>query len=54
MSYVNVFWSGARAWARYVRFGLNWLAIQYHSCSTTTWTTISQKYEICHLHIFDI
>jgi hypothetical protein len=54
MNYMNVFWSGARAWALYLIFGPDWLAVQYLSCSTNTEKAISQKYEICHLHIFDI
>jgi hypothetical protein len=54
MKYLNIFWSSARAWAFYVKFGADLLAVQYLSCSTTTGKTISQKYEICHLHILDI
>ena len=54
MKYLNAFWSGARAWALYVKFGADLLAVQYLCCSTNTGKAISQKYEICHLHIFDI
>jgi hypothetical protein len=39
MYYVNAFWSGARAWARCVIFGLDWLGHTVVLCTSSFVTT---------------
>jgi hypothetical protein len=55
MKYLNEFWSGARAWALYVKFGADLLAVQYLCCSTTLGRPFlkNTKYAISTFLIYD-